>query len=692
MTDRSNYGPVRRLSPSVSTDSRKPYSRTGLKGVLGTVDLNSGDTAVPTPPDSPYYPFHVETPQLEPPSQNRSGVPDGPRDVAGFPTYEQYQRIEEEYLTSLSERKQPKALISQALFDKIFAVLQNGSEDRASTAQFRFWVRKMFVLAYPQTSFAHNAGQTTPEPVVLHDKRPVAIREQLYEVLCYCHAVARHGGRDKTCATLRINYSWVPKELTAKFVKACPTCTLKRSGNPDFLSQFGQAVPPSYAQAVPAEHAPRFPGGPNDSPPDPNFALRSEGRDDGSGTSFGPSSIFATPDLSAYPSPTLSAGSLGPTTPSPYLHSGLFGYPVMFDPGHGSISSMAGWDPSPLSPCGLMYADELRTGFPKQHRLLISAEEIIDTCARGMQLQMPTPKVARTFCKRAHNGEDDDGCSADPLPRIEGTLCPADISHIDPALLGYPSYVLDGSGAGDTEAEVDHGPGEGGGSGGPYRLNTASSTSPSSNGGCPVLQQQQPLPPPAQFGLALSATSHAMGSSMDGGAGVGAGYPMSEPASTLGPRQRRRQRQRRLPPAPQEASVTDACSYGSGGVLLSLPPHPTSAPLSRPRGGSTMMSMMMYTPPISMSAAAALGMGVGGGIMLCGRDEDAQERKHEREDAKGFEREMCVVEGRDVLVPVDASDGEEAHRHRMEGEARWDSPEAWLVQSDSFDEASDAVV
>ncbi|KAH9954489.1 hypothetical protein BC827DRAFT_1075631, partial [Russula dissimulans] len=174
-------------------------------------------------------------------------------DVAGFPTYEQYLRIEEEYLSSLSERKQPKALISQALFDKIFAVLQNGNDDRAgSTAQFRFWVRKMFVLAYPQTSFSspttrstwsphgHGAGRhqhqhppPPPEPVVLHDKRPVAIREQLYEVLCYCHAVARHGGRDKTCATLRLHYSWVPKELTAKFVKSCPTCTLKRSGNPD---------------------------------------------------------------------------------------------------------------------------------------------------------------------------------------------------------------------------------------------------------------------------------------------------------------------------------------------------------------------------------------------------------------------------------------------------------------------------
>ena len=80
--------------------------------------------------------------------------------------------------------------------------------------------------------------------------------------------------------------------------------------------------------------------------------------------------------------------------------------------------------------------------------------------------------------------------------------------------------------------------------------------------------------------------------------------------------------------------------------------------------------------------------------MLCGRDdEDAQEGKHEHEDAEAYDTGMCVVEDRDVPVPVDASDGqEEAHRHRMEGEARWDSPEAWLVQSDSIDEASDAVV
>ncbi|KAI6041753.1 hypothetical protein EDC04DRAFT_1200348 [Pisolithus marmoratus] len=55
--------------------------------------------------------------------------------------------------------------------------------------------------------------------------------EQLYEVLCYCHGLTQHGGRDKTCAAVREHYSWVPKELVAQFVKGCPTCLMKRAGN-----------------------------------------------------------------------------------------------------------------------------------------------------------------------------------------------------------------------------------------------------------------------------------------------------------------------------------------------------------------------------------------------------------------------------------------------------------------------------
>ncbi|KAI0052489.1 hypothetical protein FA95DRAFT_1467617, partial [Auriscalpium vulgare] len=156
-----------------------------------------------------------------------------PADLPGFPTFAQYKRIETTYLASLSERKQFKALISQDLFDSIWDVLHGagGTALAGTTAQFRFWVRKMFELSYPQTAFAQPHDATPPRQVIVHDSRPVAVKEQLYEILCYCHGQCGHGGRDKTCGAIRALYSWVPKELTAQFVKACPTCTLKRSGN-----------------------------------------------------------------------------------------------------------------------------------------------------------------------------------------------------------------------------------------------------------------------------------------------------------------------------------------------------------------------------------------------------------------------------------------------------------------------------
>ena len=659
MTDRSNYGPVRRLSP-VSTDNRKPYSRTGLKGVLGTLDLNSGDVALPTTPDSPYYPFHVETPQLEAPTQNRPIAPDGPRDIAGFPTYEQYQRVEEEYLSSLSDRKQPKALISQALFDKIFAVLQNGSEDRASTAQFRFWVRKMFVLVYPQTSFAsrttassNNAGQSqaqSTDPVVLHDKRPVAIKEQLYEVLCYCHAVARHGGRDKTCATLRLHYSWVPKELTAKFVKACPTCTLKRSGNPDLLSQFGQAAQQSQSQSQPPYAPPTlpvepgtllFPGGPNDSPPSLSFFVGSAaGCDDAGGGgagSFAPS-IFATPDFSVYPSPTLSTGSLGPMTPSPYLPSGLFGYPAVFDPGHGSLSSVAGWDPSPWSPCVPMYAEDLRAGITGKEVQVqpVSAENIIDMRALGMQLHLPTPKAVRAVRTRAHGcgGGDDagrdgdgngDGRGVDAFSDVVGTPCPVDTSHIDPVLLteeGYPSLKLNLVGPpayttvadADTDADAEMG------------TDTDTSAGTASTG--------------PHF-LKLATTWETRTPVVSGSMGSGSGASSAGPSSPLSP-------------------------TGS--------PHATPTPTPMMMLAMPAPTPMLISPVAATAPDAALGtrmmaqgaMGVWRGDLLSDADAGSQ----------------------DSDVDVNIGDVEGPPRLRVLEDARWDSLAAWLVYSDSMDDAA----
>ena len=162
-------------------------------------------------------------------------VPDGgiPTDLAalypvyqpqesysGFPTAAQFNSMLGEYLSSLSPKKQAKALLTQQMYDDILSVLLHPTETKVGSAQFRFWSKKMFKLV--STQVAH---------IVIHENKPVAVKEQLYDVLVQCHRQASHGGRDKTAAQVRKFYSWVPKELIAKFVKGCPSCVRNVSTN-----------------------------------------------------------------------------------------------------------------------------------------------------------------------------------------------------------------------------------------------------------------------------------------------------------------------------------------------------------------------------------------------------------------------------------------------------------------------------
>ena len=155
-------------------------------------------------------------------------------ELSGYPTYAQYKQIENAYIQSLTPRRQSKALISQSMFDRIWDVLQY-PERQGETAQFRFWARKMFTLSKTHRNTLgvlvnNNEG---PQEVLLHDNLLVAVREQLYDLLCYCHGMTGHGGRDKTCSLIRKHYTWVPKDLVSNFVKICPTCIMKKCGNFD---------------------------------------------------------------------------------------------------------------------------------------------------------------------------------------------------------------------------------------------------------------------------------------------------------------------------------------------------------------------------------------------------------------------------------------------------------------------------
>ncbi|KAG0208895.1 hypothetical protein BGX33_005989 [Mortierella sp. NVP41] len=110
-----------------------------------------------------------------------------------FISEQQFLLLADDYLLSLSPKKREKALLSNSMYQKILMVLNQPKNPQVSTAQFRFWAKKMFTLS------------TTPtHHVVCHGGKPVATKECLYDVLVYCHRKSPHGGRDKTSAEVNL--------------------------------------------------------------------------------------------------------------------------------------------------------------------------------------------------------------------------------------------------------------------------------------------------------------------------------------------------------------------------------------------------------------------------------------------------------------------------------------------------------
>jgi len=217
-----------------SSGSSKPYNRDGtpLASPIpdGTPNLKTpGGAASPSVGIEPVTPLG-----LGHWTANDSTISN---ERPGFPTYAQYKQVETSYIQSLTPRRQGKALISQSLFDRIWDVLHEPEVlVQGETAQFRFWARKMFKISsdhHVTLGGVEPTSDDAPKEVLLHDNLLVAVQEQLYDLLCYCHGSTGHGGRDKTCALIRKHYTWVPKDLVASFIKTCPTCIMKKCGGFD---------------------------------------------------------------------------------------------------------------------------------------------------------------------------------------------------------------------------------------------------------------------------------------------------------------------------------------------------------------------------------------------------------------------------------------------------------------------------
>lgn len=129
----------------------------------------------------------------------QSGIATVAPDNTQLPSPEDFSVILDQYINDLSPKKQDKALIPSKRLTNIEAVLRDPKCTTIESAQFRFWAKKMFRLGL---------NERNGRECVMHEDKPVAVREKLYRVLTTAHFEAQHGGRDKTSAQVRAGYSW----------------------------------------------------------------------------------------------------------------------------------------------------------------------------------------------------------------------------------------------------------------------------------------------------------------------------------------------------------------------------------------------------------------------------------------------------------------------------------------------------
>lgn len=118
------------------------------------------------------------------------------------------------YVNRLHDTKQGKALITAKGYNTLLSCLLDPSDTSLIDAQYRHWAREGHRVLVAGTAF------------IIVDKHglPLAVREQIYDVLSACHDATGHGGRDKTAAIVFSLFSGIPKELIGEFVRLCKCC------------------------------------------------------------------------------------------------------------------------------------------------------------------------------------------------------------------------------------------------------------------------------------------------------------------------------------------------------------------------------------------------------------------------------------------------------------------------------------
>ncbi|EXJ69735.1 uncharacterized protein A1O5_06806 [Cladophialophora psammophila CBS 110553] len=114
--------------------------------------------------------------------------------LEGYPDVHEFDALMKRYVQDLSPKKQDKALIHARRAANIKHVLIDKKTTAIESAQFRFWVKKMFTLQPNDTKVPEHLKK------ICHEGKPVAVREKLFKILTKAHKQCQHGGRDKTSA------------------------------------------------------------------------------------------------------------------------------------------------------------------------------------------------------------------------------------------------------------------------------------------------------------------------------------------------------------------------------------------------------------------------------------------------------------------------------------------------------------
>jgi len=116
-----------------------------------------------------------------------------------FVTREKFDQLIEGYLAADGNGRREKTLITQEVADRIISVLDNPATT-VFNAQFRYWARKQFLK------------RTIRDDVKLIDtknKKPVCLKEELYDVIGNTHHELQHAGYKKTFAAVSFTIYYV---------------------------------------------------------------------------------------------------------------------------------------------------------------------------------------------------------------------------------------------------------------------------------------------------------------------------------------------------------------------------------------------------------------------------------------------------------------------------------------------------